>query len=98
MPGFTIHIAIAEASLIIRGGLAVALKRLPELNIQTIEITSKEGLLHYMEAHRPDILIINPDMKNSCIHGRAIWRFFLQAGCGFRHFFGQKNEGFTVRP
>ena len=34
-----IHIAIAEASLIIRIGLA--LKRLPELNIQTVEITSR---------------------------------------------------------
>lgn len=56
----TIHVAIAETSLIIRGGLAVALKRLPELNIQTIEITSKEGILHCMEAHQPDILIINP--------------------------------------
>lgn len=56
----TIHVAIAETSLIIRGGLAVALKRLPELNVQTVEITSKEGLLHCMEAHQPDILIINP--------------------------------------
>lgn len=56
----TIHIAIAEASLIIRSGLAMALKRLPELDIQTVEITSKEGILHYMEAHHPDILIVNP--------------------------------------
>lgn len=56
----TIHVAIAETSLIIRGGLAVALKRLPELNVQTVEITSKEGIFHCMEAHQPDILIINP--------------------------------------
>lgn len=59
----TIHIAIAEVSLIIRSGLAAALKRLPELNIQTVEITSKEGLQHCMEAHQPKILIVNPQFE-----------------------------------
>lgn len=58
-----IHIAIAEASLIIRIGLAAALKRLPELNIQTVEITSREGLQHCMEAHQPEILIVNPQFE-----------------------------------
>lgn len=55
-----INVAVAESSMIVRHGLVVLLKHLPDLNIQTIEITSKEGLQHCMEAHCPDLLIINP--------------------------------------
>lgn len=55
-----IHIAVAETSMIVRNGLISVLKHLPDLNIQTLEITSKEGLQHCMESHVPDILIINP--------------------------------------
>ena len=58
-----IHIAVAETSLIIRSGLVSALKRLPELEIQTIEITSKEGLQHCMEVHAPQILIVDPQFE-----------------------------------
>jgi DNA-binding NarL/FixJ family response regulator len=39
-----IHIAVAETSMIVRSGLVAVLKRLPDLNVQTVEITSKEGL------------------------------------------------------
>lgn len=55
-----IHIAVADTSIIVRSGLVAVLKRLPDWNIQTIEVTSKEGLQHCMEAHCPDILIVSP--------------------------------------
>ncbi|WP_294585486.1 response regulator transcription factor [uncultured Phocaeicola sp.] len=55
-----IHVAVADTSIIVRSGLVAVLKRLPDLNIQTIEVTSKEGLQHCMEAHCPDILIVSP--------------------------------------
>lgn len=55
-----IHVAVADTSIIVRSGLVAVLKRLPDLNIQTIEVTSKEGLQHRMEAHCPDILIVSP--------------------------------------
>ena len=58
-----IHIAVAETSMIVRSGLVAVLKRLPDLNVQTVEITSKEGLQHYMEAHQPEILIVNPQFE-----------------------------------
>ena len=58
-----ISVAIAETSVIVRSGLVSVLKRLPDLDIQTVEITSKEGLQHCMEAHSPHILIINPQFE-----------------------------------
>ena len=59
----TIHIAVADTSIIVRSGLVAVLKRLPDLNIQTIEVTSKEGLQHCMDAHRPDLLIVSPQFE-----------------------------------
>ena len=58
-----IHIAVAETSMIVRSGLVAVLKRLPDLNVQTVEIASKEGLQHCMEAHQPEILIVNPQFE-----------------------------------
>ena len=58
-----IHIAVAETSMIVRSGLVAVLKRLPDLIVQTVEITSKEGLQHCMEAHQPEILIVNPQFE-----------------------------------
>lgn len=58
-----IHIAVAETSMIVRSGLVAVLKRLPDLNVQTVEITSKEGLQRCMEAHQPEILIVNPQFE-----------------------------------
>ncbi len=58
-----IHIAVADTSIIVRSGLVAVLKRLPDLNIQTIEVTSKEGLQHCMHAHRPDLLIVSPQFE-----------------------------------
>ena len=56
----TIRIAIAENSVIIRSGLASALKRLPNLKVQTIELVSVEALSDCLRSHCPDILIVNP--------------------------------------
>ena len=53
-------IAIAEPSVIIRSGITVALKRIPGLRIQPVEISSLDTLNNYLHAHKPDILIINP--------------------------------------
>ena len=39
-----IRIAIAETSVIIRGGLTAALKRLPNAKVQPIELLSAEAL------------------------------------------------------
>lgn len=58
-----ILVAVAETSVIVRSGLVAVLKRLPDMNIQTIEVTSKEGLQHCMEAHTPNILIVNPQFE-----------------------------------
>ena len=56
-------IAVAETSVIIRTGLVTVLKRLSDMNVQTVEVTSKEGLQHCMEAHSPQILIVNPQFE-----------------------------------
>lgn len=58
-----ILVAVAETSVIVRSGLVTVLKRLPDLNVQTVEVTSQEGLRHCMEAHSPQLLIINPQFE-----------------------------------
>lgn len=55
-----INIAVAETSMIVRTGLISVLKHLPDLNIQTLDVSSIDGLHLCMESHKPDILIINP--------------------------------------
>lgn len=59
----SILIAVAETSVIVRSGLVAVLKRLPDMHIQTVEVTSKEGIQHCMEAHIPNILIVNPQFE-----------------------------------
>lgn len=56
----TIRIAIAESSVIIRSGLALALKRLPNLKVQPIELISVEALNDCLRSQYPDILVVNP--------------------------------------
>lgn len=56
----TIRIAIAETSVIIRSGLTSALKRLPNLRVQPIEILSVEALSDCLRTQYPDILVVNP--------------------------------------
>lgn len=55
-----LKIAIAEPSVIIRSGLAVALKRIPGIRIQPMEIISIDSLGNFLRLHKPDILIVNP--------------------------------------
>jgi len=56
----SIKIAVAETSVIIRSGLTAVLKRLPNLNVHPIEISSPESLQSYILLNTPDILIVNP--------------------------------------
>ncbi|HJV78739.1 MAG TPA: response regulator transcription factor [Paludibacter sp.] len=55
-----LKIAIVEPSVIIRSGITVVLKRIPGYRIQPIEIISVDSMNHYLNIHKPDILIINP--------------------------------------
>ena len=55
-----IRIAIAETSVIIRGGLTAALKRLPNVKVQPIEFLSIEALHDCVRTQCPDMLIVNP--------------------------------------
>ena len=55
-----IRIAIAETSVIIRGGLTAALKRLPNVKVQPIELLSVEALSDCLRMQYPEMLIVNP--------------------------------------
>ena len=55
-----IRIAIAETSVIIRGGLTAALKRLPNVKVQPIELLSVEALSDCLRKQYPEMLIVNP--------------------------------------
>ena len=55
-----IRTAIAETSVIIRGGLTAALKRLPNVKVQPIELLSIEALHDCVRTQCPDMLIVNP--------------------------------------
>ena len=55
-----IRIAIAETSVIIRSGLTAALKRLPNVKVQPIELLSIEALHDCVRTQCPDMLIVNP--------------------------------------
>lgn len=59
-PHDVINIAVAETSMIVRTGLISVLRHIPDYNIETLEISSMEGLQLCMESHKPDILIVNP--------------------------------------
>lgn len=56
-----LKIVIAESSVIIRSGLTVVLRRLPNLSVHPVEIATPESLTHYMQMHTPDIVIANPN-------------------------------------
>ncbi len=55
-----IRIAIAETSVIIRGGLTAALKRLPNVKVQPIALLSVEALSDCLRTQYPEMLIVNP--------------------------------------
>lgn len=56
----TISVAIADQSVIVRSGMYTALKRLPKLNIQAVEISTCAGLEDCLRTQPIDILIVNP--------------------------------------
>ena len=58
----TLHIAVADSSLIVRSGLIVALKSLIDAKLHIVEITTAEELADCMNMHSPDILIVNPSL------------------------------------
>lgn len=55
-----VRIAIAETSVIIRGGLTAALKRLPNVKVQPIGLLSVEALNDCLRTQYPEMLIVNP--------------------------------------
>lgn len=55
-----VRIAIAETSVIIRGGLTAALKRLPNVKVQPIELLSVKALNDCLRTQYPEMLIVNP--------------------------------------
>lgn len=55
-----IDIAIAEPSPVVSSGLSAMLRRLPDMHVKLVELTSKEALQHCMDGHQPQILVVNP--------------------------------------
>jgi DNA-binding NarL/FixJ family response regulator len=55
-----VHIAIAATSVVIRRGLSSTLESLSSLRAHIVEVSSMEGLSECMEAHSPDILVVEP--------------------------------------
>ena len=55
-----VRIAIAETSVIIRGGLTAALKRLSNVKVQPIELLSVEALHDCVRTQCPEMLVVNP--------------------------------------
>ena len=56
----SLKIVVAETSVIVRSGLTAVLKRIPNLNIHPIEVSSPETLQNYIHLHTADIVIVNP--------------------------------------
>lgn len=83
----SVKIAVAETSVIIRSGLTTVLKRLPNLNVVPIEVSSPESLQSYIHLHTPDVLIVNPTLAAGSIsqHSRQkmgkwkpnIWHWYV---------------------
>ena len=53
-------IVIADTSVIVRSGIVSVLKRVPDLNIQPVEIVSAEALHNFTRLHTPDLMLVNP--------------------------------------
>lgn len=56
----SLKIVVADTSVIIRSGVSAVLKRIPNLDVHPVEVTSAEALGNYANLHRPDMVIINP--------------------------------------
>ncbi len=53
---------IASSSAIVRSGLAAVLKRMPDIRINAIEVSSAESLRSYVRMQMPDLIIVDPFM------------------------------------
>ena len=87
-----VRIAIAETSVIIRGGLTAALKRLSNVKVQPIELLSVEALHDCVRTQCPEMLIVNPTFGDyfdvakfhywvsmtSLFRYSMIWKLFLR--------------------
>ena len=60
MNDLSVKIAIAEPSVILRSGLAAALKRIQGIHIQVFEISSIDLLANYIRLDKPGVLIVDP--------------------------------------
>lgn len=58
----TLHIAVADSSLIVRSGVIAALKAIIDAKLHIVEITTAEELSDCMQMHSPDMLIVNPSL------------------------------------
>ena len=56
----SLKIVVAETSVIIRSGLTAVLKRLPNLNVHPVEVSSPDALQNYLHLRTPDVVIVNP--------------------------------------
>lgn len=56
----SLKIVVAETSVIIRSGLTAVLKRISNLNVHPVEVTSTQSLHNYLDLHPADIVIVNP--------------------------------------
>ena len=58
----SLKVSVATSSAIIRSGLAAVLKRIPDLNIQAVEVGNTDYLQNFALTQTPDIIIIDPTL------------------------------------
>ena len=57
----TLKIVVADSSVIVRSGLVVVLKRLPNFTVHPIEVEQSDQLTNCVLMHKPDIVIVSPN-------------------------------------
>ena len=77
----SVKIAVAETSVIIRSGLTTVLKRLPNLNVVPIEVSSPESLQSYIHLHTPDLYCLQWRDSWCCRNFRKRTERVIRIGC-----------------
>ncbi len=54
------QIVVADTSAIVRCGMAAVLRRIPNLDVHPVEVSSCELLNRFLQTHTPDLVIVNP--------------------------------------
>ena len=54
-------VAVADASAIIRSGIAAVFQRFEELEVHTVEVPTLEVLHHVLRSHEIDLVVVNPN-------------------------------------